>query len=235
MRIAVISDLHIGAHARTDTFGHSADSFQRFLDALEAEHDRVVLLGDVYQCDHGWRLGNSATELAAARARAPWLLERLERPDYTLVHGNHDAVLRTEGVPTEIWLGRTDPFPALLLHGDSFDPVIQKAPGVSGAATWASGRIRRAGLRPLAEWLEDRDIQVKGKRLQTPGGPYVRGARGRMQRDGARLVVMGHTHIPWRYETSEGTILNSGTCSRGQKMYASLDTLTGHSHIVSCT
>jgi predicted phosphodiesterase len=56
-----------------------------------------------------------------------------------------------------------------------------------------------------------------------------------MQADGAKLLVMGHTHIPWRYETPEGTILNSGTCCRGQKMYASLDTLTGESRSIQCT
>ncbi|MFT4978109.1 MAG: UDP-2,3-diacylglucosamine pyrophosphatase LpxH, partial [Myxococcota bacterium] len=174
-------------------------------------------------------------ELAAAQARSPWLTERIGREDYTLIHGNHDAILKEAGVPTEVWLGRDDPHPALLLHGDAFDPVIQQAPAVSGLATWASGRLRSVGMRPIAQWLEDRDIQIKGQCLQTPSGPYVAGARARMQADGAKLLVMGHTHIPWRYETPEGTILNSGTCCRGQKMYASLDTLTGESRSIQCT
>ena len=234
MRIAVISDLHIGTHARSDTFQHAPAAFERFLDALEDDHDHIVLLGDVYQCDHGWSPKNSRRELAKARARSTWLTRRLEQPHYTLVHGNHDAILRQEGVPTEIWMGREDPFPTLLIHGDSFDPVIQRAPGVSGLATWASGRIRSAGLRPIAQWLEDRDIEIKGQRLQTPGGPYVRGARERMRREGARRVVMGHTHIPWCHTVAEGIILNSGTCCRGKRMFASVDTITGESRSVPC-
>ena len=45
MRIAAISDFHIGATALTDTFGHAEDAFLRWLDRLEARHDRIVLLG----------------------------------------------------------------------------------------------------------------------------------------------------------------------------------------------
>ena len=73
MRIAVISDLHIGTRAHSDTFQHDPTDFQRFLDVLERDHDHIVLLGDVYQCDHGWSPTNSRRELAAARARSRWL------------------------------------------------------------------------------------------------------------------------------------------------------------------
>lgn len=234
MKIAVISDLHIGARPHADTFNHDPGDFQRFLDRLEDSHDHIVLLGDVYQCDHGWRLGNRAAELARARDRSAWLTRRLAQPGYTLIYGNHDAILADEGIPGEAWFGRGDPFPVLMLHGDGFDPVIGQARTVSEAATWASGRLRSTGLRPLAQWLEDRDIAIKGQRLQTEAGPYARGARHRMRTDGAKVVVMGHTHIPWRYETPDGTILNSGTCCRGQKMYAAVDTLTGETRSVPC-
>ena len=44
MKIAAISDLHIGAYARSDSFGHAQDAFLRLLDGLEATHDLIVLL-----------------------------------------------------------------------------------------------------------------------------------------------------------------------------------------------
>ena len=44
MRIAVISDLHIGAE------DFSPDGFEAFLDHLEHEHDEIILLGDVFEC-----------------------------------------------------------------------------------------------------------------------------------------------------------------------------------------
>ena len=44
MRIAVISDLHIGAE------DFRPDGFGEFLDHLEREHDEIMLLGDVFEC-----------------------------------------------------------------------------------------------------------------------------------------------------------------------------------------
>ena len=220
MKIAAISDLHIGASSRTDTFRHRADAFQHFLDVLEDTHDTIVLLGDIYQCDHGWRLGCSRAALEAARARTPWLTARLAQPGYHLIRGNHDAITaEVLGAHRTLRLG-----PVLLTHGDQLDPVLQAAPQVSAAATWGSGRLRAAGLRPLARWLEGRDVAIKGARFQTPLGPYAEGARRlREDTEGIEVVVMGHTHIPWRQSLPDGgVLLNTGTCSQGQRMYASI-------------
>lgn len=221
LTIAAISDLHIGAHARTDTFQHDADAFQRFLDHLEATHDTIVLLGDIYQCDHGWRLGmgGDGAQLAAARARTPWLTERLAQPRYRLVCGNHDAITETAlGAARTLRLG-----PVLLTHGDQLDPVLAAAPRVSAAATWGSGRLRAAGLRPLAGWLEGRDVALKGQRFQTPQGPYAAGAQALLAANpDVSVVVMGHTHRPWRQPLRGGLLLNTGTCSQGRWMYASI-------------
>lgn len=225
MRVAVLSDLHIGALPRTDAFLHDTGRFTRFLDRLEATHDRVVLLGDVYQCDHGLRADPASMrrQLDAARARSGWLTERLARPAYRLVHGNHDAITADAlGAPTELrFEGAAGS--ALLTHGDRYDPVIGAAPGLSAAATWFCGRARWLGLRPLAGWLEERDIAIKADRYQTPDGPYAQGARALMRERGVRFVVFGHTHAPWRLELPEGVLLNTGSCSRGRLMYASLD------------
>ena len=38
------------------------------------------------------------------------------------------------------------------------------------------------------------------------------------------LVVMGHTHVPVRVEYPEGWVVNSGSCSVGQRMYVAIDT-----------
>ncbi len=43
-------------------------------------------------------------------------------------------------------------------------------------------------------------------------------------RESVDVVVFGHTHVPWRTEVAGGILLNTGTCSRGQQMYASVDT-----------
>jgi len=42
MRIAAISDFHIGSSKGSDCFGHEVRAFSEFLDVLEASHDRIV-------------------------------------------------------------------------------------------------------------------------------------------------------------------------------------------------
>ena len=79
MRIAALSDFHIGARAYMDEFHHDEHSFLAYLDRLEASHDRIVLVGDIYQTEHAMRPGHraAARELTRARRRLPALAERL--------------------------------------------------------------------------------------------------------------------------------------------------------------
>lgn len=229
MRIAALSDFHIGATAETDSFGHAEGAFLARLDALEARCDRVVLLGDIYQTDHGWRPGARTARrlLDAARQRLTALTARTAEPPYVWVHGNHDAVTaEVLGAATQIVLGE-EGFRVVFVHGDAFDPVLQTAPRLSEAGTWIAGRVRAAGLRRLADTLEDQDVQIKARRHQTPEGPYVQGARRLMAAHDAQVVVMGHTHVPLRQEIEGRVVANTGTCSRGQFMGVWVDTATG--------
>ena len=49
MKIAVISDLHLGPADNTDLFGHDDAEFLRFLQFLESNFERIVLLGDIWE------------------------------------------------------------------------------------------------------------------------------------------------------------------------------------------
>lgn len=234
MRIAALSDFHIGATEATDSFGHDEGDFLRFLDGLEARCDRIVLLGDIYQTDHGWLPGRRAARrlLQAARERLAALTRRTAEPPYVWVHGNHDAVTaEVLGARTELVLGE-DAFRVVFVHGDAFDPVLQAAPRLSETGTWIAGRVRAAGLRRLAEHLEDQDVQIKARRHQTPDGPYVQGAVALLERHQAAAVVMGHTHVPMRRQLPAGLVANTGTCSRGQRMGVWVDTATGELSLI---
>ena len=103
LRIAALSDFHIGARDRGCAFQHDAQSFEPFLDALEQTHDELILLGDVWQLDHEFlpTQKSAALALQAARSRTKWLDERIKNGGYTVVHGNHDAAARELlGLPT---------------------------------------------------------------------------------------------------------------------------------------
>ena len=95
LRIAVISDLHIGA----DDFAPTG--LGEFLDHLEREHDEIILLGDAFECYF---------PVLAWRALAEYdRLDRLHRDTthrfrsakYTILTGNHDVVVRrVRGIPS---------------------------------------------------------------------------------------------------------------------------------------
>ena len=235
MRIAAISDLHIGPMPGRDAFRHAPTAFAAFLDALLAFADHVVLLGDVYQTDHGARTGRlaQARQLQRAMAASPWLSERLGRPKLHLIHGNHDQIAKDElGAQTELRFeanGRR----ALFTHGDAFDAVIGRAPRLSATGTWICGRLRSAGLPGVAQGLEDRDVEIKGARIHGPGGPTVRAAAEAGRAAGADLVVMGHTHVNLDHTQPDEAggrpvrVLNTGTCSRGRWSGVLLDLASG--------
>lgn len=229
MRLAAISDLHIGARARTDTFGHAEADFLRFLDRLEAAHDVIVLLGDIYQTDHTVLPGRAQERrsLDVARERTRWFTDRAAQAPYVWVHGNHDAITAEAlGAETTVVLGEPG-CRVVLTHGDAYDPTIRAMPRLSRTGTWFAGRVRAMGLRSVAERLEDQDVQIKARRYGVPEGPYAQAADALMAEHDAQIVIMGHTHVPSLQRTARGQLANSGTCSLGRRMGVSVDTSSG--------
>ena len=225
MRIAALSDFHIGATARADQFVHTEDGFLAFLDRLEREHDTIVLVGDVFQAEHGAIPGARAARVQLERAmqRMPRLVARLGGPRYRYVHGNHDEIARAAlGAMESVRLAE-DGFAAFFVHGHQFDPVFGAAAPLARASTWATGRLRALGLRRVPDWLEGVDVAVKHRRFGGLDGPYVTAARKLLRAHSADVVVMGHTHVPWRLEVPEGVVLGCGTCSGGRRMYVTID------------
>jgi len=226
MRIAALSDFHIGARAYMDEFRHDERRFLAYLDRLEAAHERIVLVGDIYQTEHALLPGRraAARELRAARRRLPALARRLQGERYLYLHGNHDAVAARElGAPAQLRLA-ADGFAVVFVHGHQFDPIFSRAYAAARAATWFTGRLRRLGLRPLAQWFEGRDIALKHRRFGHAAGPYGAAARALLRAHAADLVVMGHTHVPHLHALPEGRLVNTGSCARGRLMHVTIDT-----------
>jgi len=224
MQLAALSDFHIGARAGMDEFRHDERRFLERLARVVDTHDRVVLVGDIYQTDHALFTGPraAARQLQLARRRLPRLARALDRLDY--VHGNHDFIARDElGAATELRVD-ADGCSVLFTHGHQFDPVFARAYAAARAATWFTGRLRRAGLRPLAHYFEQKDVAIKHRRFGHAAGPYAAAARALMRERGADIVVMGHTHVAHAHHMSEGTVVNTGTCSGGRFTVVTIDT-----------
>ncbi len=226
MRIAALSDFHIGARDHKDEFRHTQDGFLKFLDQLEATHDKIVLLGDIYQCDHAVipnELGKRK-EIDRARERMPRLAERLSEPQYAYICGNHDTVARDHLGALESLKIDNKGYGVYFIHGHQFDPVIGRVHKLAKAATWTVGRLRAARMRKVAHWIETRDVKIKHKRFGSHEGPYCRAGRALLMADELDVVVMGHTHVAACHELPEGVVANTGTCSGGRRVFVTIDT-----------
>jgi UDP-2,3-diacylglucosamine pyrophosphatase LpxH len=226
VRLAAISDLHIGVRAGTDGFGHALADFEAWLVRLEREHDRIVLLGDVFQTDHVLVpiARARASQLREARRRAGALADRFAGNLYSYVHGNHDAIAGRELAAPGTLRCAADGIELLFTHGHQFDPVARGAQWLADVGTWTTGALRRARLVALARWLEARDVAIKHARFGGPDGPYARGAAELGVRERAAVVVMGHTHAAELHDLGDVLYANTGTCSGGRRECVSIDT-----------
>jgi UDP-2,3-diacylglucosamine pyrophosphatase LpxH len=218
VRLVAISDLHVGVTVARDGLRHALADFERWLDVLEDEFDAIVLLGDVFQADHTAWPGarRQAAELKAVRRRVGSLASRLDRAPFVYVHGNHDAIAASElGAPASLRID-VDGIDVWLEHGHAFDPVARRAQWLADLGTYSTGRLRACGLRPIAEWIEGRDIAIKHERFGGARGHYVGGAREIIAREGVDVVVMGHTHVAELHALGGHAYANTGSCSRAR-------------------
>ena len=93
MRIAVISDLHLGP-GEIDQFGHDDTEFLKFLGFLEDNFERIVLLGDVYEALMPVHLSDANTKTALVECidYHKEIVKRFDSKQYTYIYGNHDWI-----------------------------------------------------------------------------------------------------------------------------------------------
>src|SRR5688572_18652441 len=158
MKIAVISDLHLGPARVVDLFGHEDSEFLRFLDFLERNFERIVLLGDIWETLTGRLPGRPAEELDAARRSHPEIARRFRGAKYTFVHGNHDVVAGVaEDAPDELAI-EADGVRLLFTHGHQNDPIVKSARWASELGVWLGGWIRRFGFGQLYRMMRRVDL-----------------------------------------------------------------------------
>ena len=92
MKMAVISDLHLGDGGATDLFGHEDNEFLRFLQHLENNFEKVVLLGDIWETLTAPSPAGQLAELRRTQEAHQEIFQRFQRENYLYVHGNHDLV-----------------------------------------------------------------------------------------------------------------------------------------------
>ncbi|MEZ4230253.1 MAG: metallophosphoesterase family protein [Polyangiaceae bacterium] len=225
MKIAVISDLHLGAGDACDWFGHDEGQFLGFLRFLEDNFERVVLLGDIWETLTSRRRGDAVGGLKVAREAHSAIARRFERSNYHYVHGNHDLVAGSaEGVPDR-WLLDAGGARVLFTHGHHHDLLISKARWLSEFGVWVGGWTRRAGLDPL--YRAFRGLERLSESNSGNDQRFRRWALDVARDYRADIVVTGHTHRAQCHEEGPRVFLNSGSCQEGRFSFSALDTARG--------
>lgn len=228
MKIAVISDLHLGRGDRIDEFGHDDGEFLRFLDFLEGNFERVVLAGDVWETLNAKTPRQQVKTLAACREAHPEIAKRFERPNYQYLHGNHDIVAGNVMKAPEALHLEADGTRILFTHGHQFDWVINNARWMSELIVWLGGWVMRMGLKPV-KWVVERIEEIiRGESRDHPDRDRFQIASLALaEQHKADIVVTGHTHNGIVAQHEDRLFMNSGSCSEGQFSWLSLDTRAG--------
>jgi predicted phosphodiesterase len=222
MRIATFGDLHLGHTPVLDKFQGKEDNLLRFDDHLSGTHDRIILMGDIYQTDYGKYPGSRSDVLEAILKRYSRIVRRWGSSHYDSVFGNHDMITqKLLGTLKQIRI-KTDGWRIWLIHGHQFDPFIRDRSHLPFFVTWIIGGMRRRGLEKLADFLEGPHYDFLQRIFQR----LDLAARKALIHGRNDIIVMGHSHQMACQPLGKGIYVNSGPCSCDSLRYVSIDTET---------
>ena len=220
MRIATFGDLHLGHTPVLDKFLGEEDRLLRLDDHLSRSHDRIILMGDIYQTDYGSYPGSRSDVLEAILKRYSRIFRRWSTAPHHSLFGNHDLITqKLLGNLKQIRLLK-DNWSVWLTHGHQFDPFIGGEGRLRFFVTWMIGGLRRMGFSRFADFLEG-PFYDRGQRFVKA---LEQAAILALDRGKNNVIVMGHSHQMACLPIGRGVYVNSGACVPDSLRYVSIDT-----------
>jgi len=224
MRLAVISDLHLGRGDLADAFGHEDGEFVRFLKWLERHFEKIVLLGDIFDVLTAPRFGSQRAEFQQIRRAHPELVARLLSPPYIYVHGNHDRAAQQVFAAPQEMVVEDHGVRILFTHGHHFDWIIHRVRHLSDASVWLGGWMRRLGWNAIYRFGYELDMRLRMGRERGLASKFQQWAVALAAARHADVVVTAHTHWPCVRTIGSRMYLNSGACFEGRFEFLQLNT-----------
>ncbi len=216
MKIAVISDLHIGHNFETHQLGHSDHDFAKFLFKLEKIYDKIVLLGDIYEIEMENYLSDVQT-IESAKKQHKAITKRFKKKKYIYVYGNHDLIGEQYGAQEHYTLKYSDK-KYLFIHGHQFDYLYQAS---KSKFSFLGGLCLKLNQKSIYKWVTENSsfgsfsIRKENEKFQKRALEYAAD-------NYYDYIITGHTHEP-KIIPGNPTYLNSGTCTYGRISYIHMD------------
>jgi len=228
MKIAVISDLHLGRGDEADRFGADDSRFLRFLDFLESNFEKIILLGDIFDTLSGQQWGNPRDELKRCIMAHSKLAVRMLNPKrYTYIIGNHDRIAsQVFSAPGEYYIN-TDGLRLMFTHGHLYDWFSSKARSFAEALAWIGGWLRRMRMYVVHDFFTDVEDKFILSSMRTDQNGFQSLACRAAEMNRADIIVTGHTHYGKLERFGKKVYMNSGSCINGIYQFLALVTRAG--------
>lgn len=225
MKIAVISDTHLGRGDESDHFGNEDGRFLKFLDFLESEFEQIVLLGDIFETITSPKYGAKKEELRSCFYAHYDISRRFfESAQYRYIHGNHDLIAaKVMGAPGEYAIN-IDGLRILFTHGHLYDFLVCQFRLLAEFIVWLGGHLNRIGLGMVYDYFAAMDNGFLEPSKHARRCKFQEWALDMAYTRDADLIVTGHTHHGRCIIHGEKIFMNSGTCINGNFQFLSIDT-----------
>lgn len=225
MRIACISDLHIGNKDNSDMFGHVENKFIDFMNYLENDFDKIFLLGDIFELLMPDFPFDYSTRLNQCIKAYPKISEKIfNNNKYTYIPGNHDYNILNINKDYKLYHTlNINNYNIGFIHGHQFDFWNKNFPTLCSSLVWGGGMLLKQGLCSIYEKISHME-----HKMTDPGDiitNFHKRALNFAINNKLNIIVLGHSHVCRKMELDNVLLLNSGTCSKGRLRYLEIDLL----------
>lgn len=215
MKIAVISDLHIGHCPTIHQLGHSDHDFSSFLYNLEKVYDTIILLGDIFEIEMENKLSDTET-FEKTNNEHKIITKRFSNYKYIYIFGNHDLIGEKYNAKEYFKLSYNN-LNYLFIHGHQFDHFYQNSK--KSLSYW--GRLCLKTSKLIYKWVSEESsfgsfsIRKENEKFQNNAIYYA-------VKNNINVIITGHTHEP-KIINDKAIYINSGTCTYGRINYVHMD------------
>lgn len=220
MKYAVISDLHIGPGDLVDQFGHNEILFIKFLDFLESKHDKIILLGDIFETLMPRKFRCCSIMLNKCLNTYPKIWERFQSDKYIYIFGNHDFIAQNICKARECYSDISGKDKILFIHGHQFDSINRYLKITNELGLFIAGWSLRLGAKSIYKKIEKLQLFSENEIL------FQKEAINFIKRNNFDIIITGHTHNPTILHYDDKIFMNSGSCCNGKFNYLSIDTVS---------